>query len=118
MSRDQEQKIGTVRIRTDVVKQYAATEAMECFGVVGMGAISLRDGFARILKNERITRGVDVTVKDGTVSIDFHIIVAYGVNIKTVADNLMENVIYKIESFTGLTVREVNVFVEGVRLVD
>ena len=60
----------------------------------------------------------DVTVKDGEAVIDFHIIVAYGVNIKTVADNLMENVIYRVENFIGLKVKRVNVFVEGVRVVD
>ncbi len=118
MSQGTEKKLGSVRIRTDVVKQYAATEAMECFGIVGMGALSLRDGFAKILKNEKITRGVEVSVKGDRVSISFHVIVAYGVNIKAVADNLMQNVIYKVESFTGLKVSEVNVYVEGVRLVD
>ena len=64
--------------------------------------MSLKDGFARLLKNEKATRGVDVTLKDGGAVIDFHIIVAYGVNIKTVADNLMENVIYRVENFIGL----------------
>ena len=108
----------SVRVNPDIVKQYAAEEAMACFGVVGLGAMSLKDGFARLLKNEKATRGVDVTLKDGGAVIDFHIIVAYGVNIKTVADNLMENVIYRVENFIGLKVKCVNVFVEGVRVVD
>ena len=118
MSHERERRIGSVKIRAEVIKQYAATEAMECFGIVGMGAVSHRDGFAKVLKNEKMARGVDVTLKDNKVIIDFHVIVAYGVNIKTVADNLMQNVVYKVENFTGLQVSKVNVFVEGVRLVD
>lgn len=108
----------TVTVNPAVVKQYAAQEAMECFGIVGLGAMSLKDGFAKLLKNEKLTKGVDVSVRDGAVVLDFHIIVAYGVNIKTVANNLMESVIYRIENFIGLKVKRVNVFVEGVRVVD
>ena len=47
-----------------------------------------------------------------------HLIVAYGVNILAVSDNLTSNVKYKVEEFTGLPVEKVNVFVEGVRVID
>ncbi|MBQ4563466.1 MAG: Asp23/Gls24 family envelope stress response protein, partial [Lachnospiraceae bacterium] len=50
--------------------------------------------------------------------IDFHIIVAYGVSISAVADNLIENVKYKVEDFSGIEVERINVFVEGVRVTD
>lgn len=118
MGEERKRNVNTVRVNPDIVKQYAAAEAMACFGVVGLGAMSLKDGFAKLLKNEKVTRGVDVSIRDGEAVIDFHIIVAYGVNIKTVADNLMENVIYRVENFIGLKVKRVNVFVEGVRVVD
>ena len=45
-------------------------------------------------------------------------IVAYGVNILSVSDNLMNNVKYKVEEFTGMTVEKINIFVEGVRVID
>ena len=50
--------------------------------------------------------------------IDFHVIVSYGVNITTVADNLIESVRYKVEEFTGLEIEKINIYVEGVRLID
>ena len=34
--------------------------------------------------------------------LDFHVIVAYGVSISAVADNLIESVKYKVEEFTGI----------------
>ena len=45
-------------------------------------------------------------------------IVSYGVNILSVSDNLMNNVKYKVEEFTGMQVANINVFVEGVRVID
>ena len=45
-------------------------------------------------------------------------IVAHGVNILSVSDNLMNNVQYKVEEFTGMTVDKINIFVEGVRVID
>ena len=45
-------------------------------------------------------------------------IVAYGVNILSVSDNLMSNVKYKVEEFTGMKVGKINIFVEGVRVID
>ena len=37
---------------------------------------------------------------------------------KTVRDNLIENVKYKVEEFTGMTVDKINIYVEGVRVID
>jgi uncharacterized alkaline shock family protein YloU len=55
---------------------------------------------------------------DNRIEIDFHIIVVYGVSIATVTENLIENVKYKLETLTGMTVDRINVYVEGVRIVD
>ena len=107
-----------IRIAPEVIAQYAGTEAKACFGVVGMGAISAKDGFVRLLKNDRLEKGVQVSVKDGKISLDFHIIVAYGVSIHAVADTLMENVTYQVEKFTGMEVEKINIYVEGVRVID
>lgn len=111
-------RIGSVKINPDVIAQYAGMEAMSCFGVVGMGAVSLKDGFARILKNDKLSRGVVINIKDDQITIDFHIIVAYGVSIQAVSENLTDNVVYQIEKFSGIPVAKVNIFVEGVRVLD
>ena len=113
-----DKKKADVRIDPEVIAQYAGIEAKSCFGIVGMGAISVKDGFARILKTERLNRGVSVTIKDNRITIDFHIIVAYGVSIQAVAENLMENITYQVETFTGMTADKINIYVEGVRVID
>ena len=109
---------GDVRVSTDVIAQYAGLEAMGCFGIVGMGAMSAKDGIVKLLRNDKLSRGVSVNVRDSHVTIDFHVIVAYGVSIQAVAENLINNVVYQVESFTGMTVDKINVLVEGVRVID
>lgn len=111
-------KLGSIQIDPEVIAMYAGTTAVECFGIVGMAAISMKDGLVKLLKRESLTNGINVTIKDNAIILDFHVIVSYGVSISTVADNLIENVKYKVEEFTGMTVEKINIFVEGVRVID
>ena len=111
-------KLGDIMIDLDVIAKYAGTCAVECFGIVGMAAISMKDGLVKLLKKESLTHGINVTLNDNKLTIDFHVIVSYGVSISAVADNLVSNVKYKVEEFTGLTVEKINIFVEGVRVID
>ena len=55
---------------------------------------------------------------NGKLILDFHIIIAYGVSIMAVTENLISNVKYKLESYTGMEVEKINIFVEGVRVID
>ena len=54
--------IGQVSVDTDVIAKYAGMAAVECFGVVGMAMISVKDGLVKLLKRESMTKGVGVTV--------------------------------------------------------
>ena len=87
-------KMGQIQIDTDVIALYAGTTAVECFGIVGMAAVSMKDGLVKLLKRESLTHGINV------------------------ADNLIESVKYKVEEFTGMPVEKINIFVEGVRVID
>ena len=111
-------KMGQIQIDTDVIALYAGTTAVECFGIVGMAAVSMKDCLVKLLKRESLTHGINVTINDNAIEIDFHVIVSYGVSISTVADNLIESVKYKVEEFTGMPVEKINIFVEGVRVID
>ena len=102
-------KLGEIQISSDIIALYAGTTAVECFGIVGMAAVSMKDGLVKLL---------NVDIKDNHMTIDFHVIVAYGVSICAVADNLIENVKYKVEEFTGMEVDKINIYVEGVRVID
>lgn len=110
--------LGNISIDSEVIASYAGSVAVECIGVVGMASVNVKDGLVKLLKKDNLSTGVSVKVVNSKLIIDFHLIVAYGVNILTVSDNLISNVKYSVEEFTGLSVEKVNIFVEGVRVID
>ena len=111
-------KLGEIQINPEVIAKYACLTAIECFGIVGMAAVSMKDGLVKLLKKDSLTRGINIDIEDNHITLDFHVIVAYGVSISAVADNLIENVKYKVEEFTGMEVDKINIYVEGVRVID
>jgi len=111
-------KHGEILINSDVIALYAGMQAVECFGIVGMAAVSMTDGLVKILKRDSLTKGINVEIKDNHIILNFHVIVSYGVSISAVADNLIANVKYKVEEFTGMEVDKINIYVEGVRVID
>ncbi len=110
--------MGNIAIDHEVIAQYAGTVAMECFGIVGMAGMSVKDGLVKLLKKESMTRGIQVILKNNKLTLNFHVIVSYGVSIIAVADNLIDSVKYKVEEFTGIEVEKINIFVEGVKVID
>ena len=110
--------MGNISIDNEAIAQYAGSVAMECFGVVGMAGINMRDGLVKLLKLDSMTRGINVMVRNNKLVINFHIIVAYGVSILAVSNNLISIVKYKVEEFTGIEIEKINIFVEGVKVID
>jgi uncharacterized alkaline shock family protein YloU len=111
-------EFGEVLINPDVIATYAGSVAVECAGIVGMAAVNMKDGLVKLLRKDSLKHGINVSIEDNTISLDFHVIVAYGVCISTVAQNLIESVRYKLEEFTGMKVDRVRILVEGVRVID
>lgn len=110
--------LGNIVINNEVIAQYAGSVAVECFGIVGMAGVSVKDGFVKLLKVDSLTRGISVSLNNNKLILEFHVIVAYGVSILAVADNLISNVKYKVEEFTGIEIEKINIYVDGVRVID
>lgn len=111
--------LGIITIDPEVIAKYAGSVAVECFGIVGMAAVSMKDGLVKLLKKESLTKGIQVGISDeNKITLNFHVIVAYGVSISAVTDNLISNVKYKVEEFTGMSVDKINIYIEGVRVID
>ena len=73
----------------------------------------------KLLKKESLTKGIQVGISDeNKITLNFHVVVAYGVSISAVTDNLISNVKYKVEEFTGMSVDKINIYIEGVRVID
>lgn len=112
-------ELGIITIDSEVIAKYAGSVAVECFGIVGMAAVSMKDGLVKLLKKESLTHGIQLSISDeNKITLNFHVIVVYGVSISAVSDNLISNVKYKVEEFSGMPVEKINIFVEGVRVID
>ena len=110
---------GIITVDPEVIAKYAGSVAVECFGIVGMAAVSVKDGLVKLLKKDNLTKGIEVVItEDNRIKLSFHVIVAYGVSISAVTDNLISNVKYRVEEFSGMSVDKINIYIDGVRVID
>jgi uncharacterized alkaline shock family protein YloU len=78
----------------------------------------LKDGLTDILRKENFTRGVIVRKDEDEVHIDMYIIVSYGTKISEVAHNVQTKVKYTLDQTVGLAVDSVNIYVQGVKVIN
>lgn len=108
----------SVSISDNVIARCAGSATNSTLGVVGMASVDPVDGFVKLLSNDKLGKGVKVVTDSDGIKIELHIIVAYGVNIQSVAENIIENVKYKVEDFTSMNVKQISVFVEDIKIIN
>ena len=109
-----ENENGSVNISTSVYTDIAGTAAINCMGVKGMAARSVKDGVYHLLRRESMGKGVRVDFhEDNTISIDLHIMVGDGVNLSAIGNAIIDEVRYMVEKCTGTKVRAVNVYIDS-----
>ncbi|MHC1741261.1 MAG: Asp23/Gls24 family envelope stress response protein [Anaerolineaceae bacterium] len=107
--------LGSIFISHRAIASIASRTTMESYGVVGLAAKNLAEGLSQVLVRDPLL-GVDVDFKENAIAIDLYVIVEYGVRIKSVASSISENVKYRIEKDTGLSVDHVDVHIRGLRI--
>ena len=111
----QNNESGSVNISTSVYTDIAGSAAVNCMGVKGMVARSMKDGVYHLLRKESMSKGVRVHFhEDDTISIDLHIMVDNGVNLVAVGEAIISEVSYVVNKCTGTTVRGVTVYIDSV----
>lgn len=116
MSINTTSELGDIIIDDQALATLAGLAAMECYGVVGMASRNTTQGIFELLKREQLTKGIKVTTVDDKINIDLYIVLQYGVKISVVADNIISRIKYSVETFSGVSVENVNIFVQGVRV--
>ena len=105
---------GSVNISTSVYTDIAGSAAVNCMGVKGMVARSMKDGVYHLLRKESVGKGVNVKFhEDGSISVDLHIMVGDGVNLTAIGNAIIDEVRYMVEKCTNTHVRAVNVYVDS-----
>ncbi|MBA4544052.1 MULTISPECIES: Asp23/Gls24 family envelope stress response protein [Thermoactinomyces] len=119
MSLEVSTELGQIQVANEVIATVAGIAAMDCYGLVGMASRSqLKDGITELLGRENLSKGIEVRTESGEVVIDLYIIVGYGTKISEVAHNVQSKVKYTLDQMIGLKVSQVNIYVQGVRLVN
>ncbi|SOC35444.1 Asp23/Gls24 family envelope stress response protein [Ureibacillus acetophenoni] len=118
MSLEIKNDFGQIDISNDVIAQIAGGAAIECYGVVGMASKhQIRDGLTDILRKENFTKGVVIRQSGDDLHIDMYIIVSYGTKISEVAYQVQSKVKYTVNKTLGMSVKSVNIFVHGVKVL-
>ncbi|CCQ93645.1 conserved hypothetical protein [[Clostridium] ultunense Esp] len=107
---------GYIDIDDNVIATIAGLSAMESYGIVGMASKNATDGFFELLKRENLSKGIKVHIDKDQILIDLHVILQYGIRISVVAENIIEKVKFNVENLTGLKVKKINVYVQGIRV--
>ncbi len=109
--------LGTVSVSEDLIATLAGYAAVENYGIVGMCARSAGDAIVELFGRENLQKGVWIEkVGEGQVDVSLHVALQYGVSLPAVSQNTKQNVRYRIEELTGVSVRNVNIFVESIRV--
>ena len=108
---------GNIVIATEVIASIAGCAATNCFGVKGMTARNIADGFGKLLKRDAMSRGVKIQENEpGELEIELHIAVEHGVNINAACKSIIKEVRYHVERMTGVTVKNVAIFVDSINV--
>ena len=108
--------LGTILISDEVMLKVVGYAALECYGIVAMSSKRAKDGLVEWLGRENLSKGVQIREVEGKLDVDLYIIVEYGISVTAVCGAIKEVVKYKLESMTGVEVRNVNINVEGIRI--
>jgi uncharacterized alkaline shock family protein YloU len=107
---------GRTVVADPVVAKIAGVAAQEIDGVHAMGGTGARviGAVKDRLGGASQNQGVSVEVGERQAAIDLTLVVEYGVSITDLAQGVRDNVIDRVETMTGLEVKEVNIDVTDV----
>ena len=109
-----ENHLGTIEIAPEYFRYLIGNAAASCYGVAGMVKSGPKQGLRSVF-SKRSYAGIRVRGEGDRLIVDLHISVIYGMNISAIAKSIVNKVRYTVEEATGLRVRKVNVFVDGMK---
>ena len=111
--------LGNINISQEAIATLAGGVVSECYGVVGMASQKVfKDGIAELLKKDNFARGVVVRKGENALELDLYIIISFGVKISEVVMEVQKKVKYVLEKSLSEEIAAVNVFVQGVQVLE
>ena len=111
-----ETRYGTIEVSQAYFSYLIGNAVSSCYGVAGMVRVGPKQGLRSIFSRRAFADdGVSVRNEGEKLVVDLHISVIYGMNISAIAQSIVNKVRYTVEEATGLSVRKVNVHVDGMK---
>ena len=111
-----ETTLGVVEISQEYFAYLIGNAASSCYGVAGMVKSGTKQGIRSVFtKRSYADDGIRERSEGDKLIVDLHISVIYGMNISAIAKSIVNKVRYTVEEATGLDVKKVNVFVDGMK---
>lgn len=105
--------LGTIKIHKNVIASIASIAALEIAGVKKIGK-DLKMGLCEIIGKKSYS-SIKVSIeRPDEVSVELPLVIKYNFNVPEVANRVQENVRNALEKMTNLTVRNINVAVQGI----
>jgi len=106
-------ELGLVKIHKNVIASISSVAASEIEGVKRVGK-DLKSGILNLL-GEKSASAIKVEInKNEEVKVGIPLVIKYGYNIPDVASRVQENARLALEKMTNLSIREINVNVQGI----
>ena len=114
MHRDESRTdLGTIRIHKNVIASIASLAAVEIEGVKRVGG-NFKSGLLELIGKKYLS-AIKVEInKNEEVSLEIPLVVKYGFNIPDIASKVQESVRNALEKMTNLSVRDININVQGI----
>lgn len=93
---------GTLSVSNEVIADIAGYAAMSCYGVVGMAEQMQGAESVRLLPGQRLRKGVLVTTTESGLTVDLHVLLEAGVNMRSVSDNLSSSVAFTLSEIAQI----------------
>lgn len=107
---------GTVHVAPKAVATIASHALLTSYGVVGMASKNAFNELAATLTHDP-HHGIDVRLEEGKIVIDIYVIMQHGTRITSVAESVINAVRFNVEKAIGIPVQQVNIYVQGLRLM-
>lgn len=104
---------GSIKIAEEAVATIVSLAAAKIKGVAAMSG-SMASGLTEKLGKKNLAKGVKVEVNDKEVIVALNIFVEYGTRIPQLALDIQNEVRDTVQTMTGLKVKEVNIYVQGI----
>ncbi|MFV0254963.1 MAG: Asp23/Gls24 family envelope stress response protein [Erysipelotrichaceae bacterium] len=112
-------EFGSILVDNEAMAKLIGETVSECYGVVGMTSKSLiKDGINDLLGKDSYSKGVVIREKNDKLELDLYVVIIYGVRSSEVAIELQKKIAYVLDRTLNLKFDSINVYVEGIKVID